>query len=276
MTQTLEQTYTVEKLKAADLLIDKRVQRDEVQTRKVDNIVKNFNADALGVIHVSRRIDGDYVIDGWHRKEVVIRVTNGTGEITAHVYKGLTLAQEAQMFLDLNYANQPNPLEKHKARVSAEDEQALRIEATVHSYGWAIHPHAATGHVNAINKLYRLDEISQTAPGGPKEPSLLQLVFLTITRAWSTDRYGSQAVLLEGLGALYREHGSKIDVDHLVDRLRNYKGGARKLHAEARQFANTTGGSVSMSLAWLVTELYNKGKKNDAKSALPTWRKRKL
>jgi hypothetical protein len=192
------------------------------------------------------------------------------------VYKGLTLAQEAQMFLDLNYANQPSPLEKHKARVSAEDEQALRIEASVHAYGWAVHPHAATGHVNAINKLYRLDEISQNAPGGPKEPSLLQLVFLTITRAWSTDRYGSQAVLLEGLGALFNEHGSKIDVDHLVDRLKNYKGGARKLHAEAKQFANTTGGSVSMSLAWLVTEIYNKGKKNDAKSALPTWRKRRL
>jgi hypothetical protein len=275
MSKTLETTYTVEELKCTDLLVDKRVQRDQIQSRKVDEIVLKWNPDAVGVIHVSRRKDGgEYIIDGWHRNEAKIRITEGAGTITAHVYKGLTLAQEAQMFLDLNRANQPNPLEKHKARVSADDPQALRIEAQVHAYGWAIGPTPAPGHVNAIQKLYALDELSEKAPGGPKDPSLIQLVFLTITRAWSNDRYASQAVILEGLGRLYAEHGSKIDTDHLVDRLKNHRGGPRKLHGEAQQFANTAGGKVSMAVAWLITEAYNKGKKNDAKSALPAWRKR--
>jgi hypothetical protein len=275
MTTSLEHTYTVERLKATDLLVDKRVQRDAVQPRKIDNIVKNFNPDALGVIHVSRRADkGDYVIDGWHRKDAVIRVTDGTGDMVAHVYSGLTLAQEAQMFLDLNMANQPNPLEKHKARVSAGDEQALRIERHVHAYGWTVSPVPAPGHVNAIQKLYVLDALSEKAEGGPLDPSLLQLTFLTITRAWSNDRYASQAVILEGIGRLFLEHRTKIDVDHLVDRLRNHKGGARKLHQEATQLTVITGGRVSMAVASLITEAYNKGKKDDAKSALPAWRKR--
>ena len=274
MTKTMEHTYTVERLKASDLLVDKRVQRDAVQPRKVDNIVKNFNPDALGVIHVSRRTDGDYVIDGWHRKESVIRVTDGTGDMVAHVYTGLTLAQEAQMFLDLNYANQPNPLEKHKARVSAGDEQAMRIDRAVHAYGWAVRPDAAPGHVNAIQKLYVLDDLSEKAEGGPLEPSLLQVTFLVITRAWGNDRFAAQSVILEGIARLYLEHRSKIDVDHLVDRLRNHKGGARKLHAEATQLTTITGGRVAMAVASLITEAYNKGKKDDAKSALPAWRKR--
>jgi hypothetical protein len=276
-TKADERTYTVEELKVADLLVDTRVQRDGLQQMKVDNIVANFNPDAVGVIHVSRRqtpngdLIGDYVIDGWHRKEAVVRVTEGAGTITAHVYEGLTLAQEAQMFLDLNYGNQPSPLEKHKARVHADDEQALRIEQRVHNYGWDISPVPANGHVNAIQKLYQLDNMSQKMGA---DPDLLTLTFLTITRAWGTERHASQAVILEGIGRLHSEYTSKIDVDHLIDRLKNYKGGPRRLHEEARQFANTTGQKVSMAVAWLVVEAYNKGKKDDAKSALPTWRKR--
>lgn len=272
--KTLESTYTVERLKVADLLVDKRVQRDEFQAKKVDKIVANFNPDALGVIHVSRRTDGDYVIDGWHRKEAVYRVTDAAGDMVCHVYTGLTLAEEAQMFLDLNEGNQPSPLEKHKVRVQTGDTQALRIEKAVHAYGWAVSPIPAGGHVNAVRKLYQLDELSEKAEGGPLDPSLLQLTFLTITRAWGNDRHGSQAVILEGIARLYLEHGSKIDLDHLVDRLKNHKGGARKLHQEATQFTMVTGGRVAMAVAYLITEAYNRGKKNDAKSALPAWRKR--
>jgi hypothetical protein len=272
---TLEHTYTVEELKVADLLVDKRVQRDELQPKKVDFIVSHFNPDALGVIHVSRRKDGgDYIIDGWHRKEAVYRVSEAKGTIVSHVYAGLTLAQEAQMFLDLNYGNQPSPLEIHKVRVQTGDKQALRIEGAIHAYGWAVSRIPANGHVNAIKKLYTLDDLSEKAEGGPRDPSLLQLTFLVISRAWNNDRYASQSVLLEGIARMFDEYGSKVDVDHLVDRLKNYKGGPRKLHLEARQFANTTGQKVSMSVAWLIVEAYNKGKKNDSPSALPTWRKR--
>jgi hypothetical protein len=274
MTKTLEETYTVEQLKAADLLVDRRVQRDALQPKKVDDIVADYNPNALGVVTVSRRIDGDYVIDGWHRKEAVIRVTDGTGEVTAHVYTGLSLPQEARMFLALNKRTNVSPLDMHKARVSAGDEQAMRIDRAVHAYGWTVHPAAAPGHVNAIQKLYVLDELSEKAEGGPLEPSLLQMTFLTISRAWENDRFAAQAVILEGIGRLFLEHRSKIDVDHLVDRLKNHKGGARKLHAEATQLTVITGGRVAMAVASLITDAYNKGKKSDAQSALPAWRKR--
>lgn len=274
MSPVMEQTYTVEKLKATDLLVDKRVQRDSLQPRKVDDMVRNYNPDAVGIATVSRRIDGDYVIDGWHRKEAVIRVTEGTGEITCHVYTGLTLAQEAEMFLDLNNRTNVTPLDKHKAKVSGGDDQALRIESEVRQYGWAVHAIPAPGHVNAVNKLYQLDKLSMNPDGSRKEPSLIQLTFLTLTRAWANDRFAGQAVILEGIGRLYAEHGSKIDTDHLVDRLKNYKGGPRKLHQEASQFANTIGGKVSMAVAYLITEMYNRGKKNDSRTALPAWRKR--
>ena len=133
---------------------------------------------------------------------------------------------------------------------------------------------AGGGHVNAVQKLYQIDNLSQTAEGGPREPSLLQLTFLVITRAWGNDRFGAQGMILEGIARLFNEHGSKVDIDHLIDRLKHHPGGPRQLLVEARQFALPLRWKVSMAVSYLVTELYNKGKKNDAKSALPTWRKR--
>lgn len=273
-TNLKEHSYTREDLKAGDLYVDKRVQRDQLQEKKVEHMVANFNRDAIGVIHVSRRIDGDYVIDGWHRMETVRRVTDNNGTIAAHVYKGLTLAQEARLFLDLNFGNQPTPLEKHKAMVAAEDEQALRIESAVRAYGWMIGRDSVNGTVPAIRKLYQIDQRSETAPDGARDPSLLQMVFLTISRSWTNDKYAAQAVILEALARLWEEYGSKIDLDRLVDRLKNFAGGPRRLRREAQQLSVSLGAKVSMAIAMIVVEAYNKGYRDGSASALPAWRKR--
>ena len=270
-TKDSEHTYAVESLKAAELLVDKRVQRDGLQQLKVDRIVANFNPDALGVVHVSRRTDGDYVIDGWHRKEAVVRKTDGAGTVVCHVYTGLTLQEEAKMFLDLNYANQPNPLEKHKARVTAQDPQALRVDEAVHMYGWTISPDPANGNVAAVQRLYSIDNLSQKIEA---DPSLLQMTFLVITRAWGTDRAGVKSVIMDGIARLFAEHGSRINVDHLIDRLKNRPGGPVTLHTEAAQYANLEKGRVSMAIAHLITEWYNKGKGTRSTTSLPPWRKR--
>jgi uncharacterized protein DUF6551 len=267
----LKHDYTVEEIKVSDLLVDPRVQRDALQVKKVDVIVRDFNPNALGVIHVSRRADrGEYIIDGWHRKEAVQRITDGAGSVVCHVYTGLTIAEEALMFLALNFKTNVTPLEKHKVRVSADDEQALRIEANVSKYGWKISPTPGNGNVNAIQKLYALDNLSQKLG---MDPDLISLTFLTINRAWGTEKHAAQAVILEGVGRLWAEHGDRINFDHLIQRLRQYRGGPTTLHAEAAQYASLTKGRVAMAVAHLITEWYNHGKGN-RKSALPAWRKR--
>lgn len=264
--------YTVEEIKVSDLEVDPRVQRFNLQAAKVDRIVRNYNRDARGIVTVSRRrteggaILGNYLIDGWHRTEVERRVTENTGTMTCHVYEGLTLAEEAQMFLDLNYANQPSPLEKHAARVIAGDAQALRVQEAVHTYHWRVSPSPEPGNVQAIAKLYNLDDLSMRIEA---EPHLIQQIFLVITRAWGTDRFGSQAVILEGMGRFLAQHGSKVNVARLIERLASYKGGPQTLHAEATQYANLAKGRVSMAVAHLITVAYNKGLRGE--SLLPAW-----
>lgn len=271
-TRTQEHSFTVEDLAVSDLQVDRRVQREALKPRKVEMIKRKFNPDALGVIHVSRRKDrGLYVIDGWHRWEAVRQLTDNEGSIRAHVYEGLSIPQEALMFLDLNYGDQPTRMDKFRVRLEAEDETAIRINENVHAYGWKVTGAPGNGNVNAIAVLERLDELSERIGA---EPNLVQVTFLIISRAWGTNKYGAQAVILEGLGRFVAEYSSKINLESLIQKLQMYRGGPEALHAEAGQLARLKKGRVAMSVAELVTNEYNKGKPKNSKSALPQWRKR--
>lgn len=267
-----ETTYTVEQLKVSDLEIDLRVQRGGFKEAKVRAMIKNYNADALGVIHVSRRADrGLYVIDGWHRMETVRRLTDNAGTITAHVYEGLSIAQEAEMFLALNAAVSPSLMDKFKVSLSAEDEAAQaarRVDKITKDRGWVVSPAPGNGNINAVGVLLRLDALSEKVGA---EPHLIDATLLVITRSWGIDRHGAQAVILEGIGQLFAEHGSKIKVDLLIEKLREFKGGPSALHSQAAQMASLRNGRTANAVSDIVTETYNKGRKNNI---LPPWRRR--
>lgn len=264
-------TYTVETLKVGDLEVDHRVQREGLKVKKVEEIYRNYNDDAVGVITVSRRTDrGLYIIDGWHRVEVIRRLTDNAGEIECHVFEGLTVAEEALMFLALNFSEKVTLLDKFKVRLTAGDPVALAIDEMVSYYGWKISSSPANAHVNAVGVLERLYNLSVKIEA---EPNLVQGVFLVISRAWGIERYASQAVILEGLGRLMAEHGSKLEVDRLVESLASYKGGPQTLHAEAGRLAAIRKGKVSMAVAELITEEYNRGLKTDRRKLDP-WRAR--
>jgi hypothetical protein len=262
-------TYTVETLKAADLEVDRRVQRDNLKAKKVEEMVKNFNPDALGVLTVSRRKDhGLYIIDGWHRNETVRIVTDNTGEVVCHVFTGLTVAEEAQMFLDINYGDQPNIHEKFKASLVAGDPESLQIDQIVRSVGWAISGSPNNGNINAIKSLQRLQALSTKTEA---EPNLVLLTLKVITRAWGNDRFGTQAAVLDGLGRVLSEYGSRIDFDSLVERLAVTKGGPQGLIGAARNLASTKSMRTSMAVADLIVGAYNKGRKPGSKGSLPPW-----
>lgn len=263
-------TYKVETLKAGDLLVDPRVQRDGLKKPKVEGIVRAFNQGAVGILTVSRRKDhGVYIIDGWHRNEAIRILTDNTGEVICHVFEGLTLAEEAQMFLDLNYGDQPNTAEKFKAALVAGDPTAVTIDQIARSVNWVVSGVPGNGNINAITALTRLQALSEKTEA---EPNLVLLTLKVITRAWGQDRFGTQAAVLDGLGRVLSEYGSKIDFDSLVSRLADVKGGPRGLIASARSLASTKQMRTSMAVADLIVSAYNRGRKGGSKGSLPEWR----
>jgi len=257
-------------LPVSALIVDIMVQRTQFDQKRVENIVAKFNKAALGVITVSERDDGTLVIvDGWHRWEAVRRVTDNQGVLDCEVFSGLTLAEEAQLFLDKNYTNAPKILDKFRVRVTKGEPFATEIADILRSYHWEIAATIGNGQVNAVGALEKIHALSKAKEA---DPALLQLVFVAINNAWGQDRYGAQAHVIVGLGSLFAEHGSLIDMDRLVNVLKNWKGGPEGLVTNAKASAAIHGMKVAYALANLVTERYNVGLRV---KTLPNWRIRK-
>lgn len=267
---TGDQEFTEEWIPVSELEVDPEVQRHHLDYKKVERIKKYFNPGAVGLLTVSRRNRvTTVVLDGMHRKTAVAELTDGTGKMLCRVFTGLTKAEEAQMFLDLNYGNQPSVLDKFRMRIIAEDQVAIQIADLVRAYGWTIAYANTNGHLQAVKSLER---IYTTSVRQEKDPNILQLTIMVVTRAWGLERQGAQAVILDGLAAFLSEHTSNIDLDSLVKRMKNYKGGPHAFHVNAQALSNLKTIRVSMAVADLLTDLYNAGRSE--RNALPPWRRR--
>lgn len=262
-------------MKLDELEVDRKIQRATQKPAQIAHLVKNWNENAVGVITVSHRDNGaNVVVDGDHRREAKTRLSlNGEkiyrpGEIFCEVFTGLTHEQEGKLFLDRNRGNQPNVIDKYNVGVEIDEDQPARIDRIVHSRGFTVDGQAANGHINAIRVLRQIDDMSMRAEA---EPHLLDLTLLVIGRAWGNDRYGVQAANLLAIARMLFEYGDKINLDDLVDKMHNYRGGPSGLIAGARQVANVQNRKVAMAVAEILVNAYNK---NKSRNMLPAWRHR--
>ena len=264
--------FTETWLPVNDLEVDPRVQRERHDAKKVERIVRNFNSSALGVISVSRRNQvTQIIIDGWHRWEAVRRLTDNTGEILCHVFEGLTIGEEAQMFLDLNAGNQPTVMDKFRARLLTGDPTALAVDQLAKHYGWKIQHKPENGTIQAVITLERIH--LKTVGQDEVNPSILQLVLLVISKAWGQDYRGAAAMILEGLAAVLAEYGDKLEMDRLIQKLSAYPGGPVTLTADARQIGSMRRRRTPMVVAELIVDAYNSDLPARSSRGLQPWRR---
>lgn len=261
--------FTEAKLRVADLQVDPRVQRP-LNARRIETMVSTYNPAGLGILSVSRRnAVTDVIIDGQHRREVILRVTDGQGEALCHVYEGLTLAEEALLFLLLNNSSKPSLIDKHLVSVTAGDPTAMEIERLVGEYGWKVSPQAANSSITAIGSLQKIMRFSERVEA---DPHLLTLALLAVTRAWGTQYAGVRGVILEGLAALFNEYKDRLDLDRLVRTMKGTTDGPEGLHDRAQTYAKMEKITMPMSVARLLVAEYNVGAKA---KALDNWRRRR-
>lgn len=262
--------YTEEELPVGSLTIDHLVQRTVLDTRKVENMVKDFNPEALQRITVSRRKLGDLVVlDGWHRTEAVRRLTDNAGTIPAKVFTGLTLQEEASLFLKLNATNQPKYMDGFRVRVTRGDEGAVAINDILNQFGWKVDNYGGDGRLTAIATVERIQKLSQKVEA---EPDLVHMVILLSTRSWGHDYHGVTGPILEGMARFLAEYKSQVDVPILIEKLKSFKGGPRGLWGQARQSATLRRIRPAMAVADILVNEYNA---NRRKNLLPSWRHRR-
>lgn len=186
--------------------------------------------------------------------------------MATHVFEGLTLPEEAQMFVDLNTMNKPNLFDLFRLRVIADDSQAVEINKLLMAYGWTVGSQNSRGTLKAVGTL---DDLY--LQGKRSETDLLQFVLMTVTRSWGLEPEGTRASILQALAAVFNEYGDTLDQDRLVHILKNYPGGPSGLWADGKQFASTRRtGAVPMGIAERIVDEYNKGLRA---KALHPWRR---
>jgi Family of unknown function (DUF6551) len=263
-----ENSFTEQYVPVGDLEVDRTVQRSSVDFRKVERLKRNWNPDAVGMIVVSQRnAVTKVVLDGQHRYLAYAQLTDNQGEMLAQVFTGLSLEQEAQLFLDTNYGNQPTLLDKFRVRVVAKDDVAVAVNRMVRSYGWDIGNNTGDGNISAVGALERIYKIGEALE---LEPHLLQSTLMVLTHAWGQERGAVQAVILEGIAALIGEDDVNLDLKRLETALKTYPGGPLGLHTDATALAALKQGKVTMAVAIQVTDHYNKGRKT---KTLSPWRR---
>ena len=229
------------------------VYQRSVNERRVAKIANDFDPNALGAITIVKRPDGSrWVVDGRHRGNAAIR--NGLTEMYAIQYEGLTVAQEAQLFLDLNDMKLVSAIDKHRASVYAEVPEAVAVEQVITSHGWRVAQGHEDGSISAIGSVYSVCKGLGIA-GANAGPKLLDKVLTVITGAWGHNRDASHELILRGIGKVIARYEGDIDLQLLTKKLS--KVTPTNLAAEGRARAAALTVNKDVGVAGRIVQIYN-------------------
>lgn len=235
-------------------------------------IAVNFDPDLFWPIIVSRRADGDYVLDGQHRLHAVRDILNWRDQnVPCEVYTGLSVEMEAKLFGTQAGATKRhlNAMERLHAAIVQKQPVALGIELTVRRAGLTL---ARTNAGNAPGTVRAAKALEDIYRGyGPAR--LLEI--LTLLR----DTFGLadavfQIDMLKGLNAFllrYAEH-EYYDRAEFVRKLKDIPVSSviGRGIAIATGLGHT-GGAQGGTVGRAMHIFYNSGKRS---KQLPEWQER--
>jgi hypothetical protein len=260
----LNKPNKLEQLHAKEFSIDLKVQR-QINEARVDEIAADFKPHALGLVYASKRADGHtYCLDGGHRISAA-RKANYEGLMDTKVFFDLTLKEEAELFLALNFSRAVQAIDRFKVRVTMEEPAAMNINNVLRAYGlhvdWA--NNASLGVISAINTLEKVYAGAGVRDEG-EYPELVDKVIRTLHRAYGSngDRMTYSKVMLEGLGVFIATFGSRIDYDRLVYILEGIAPRQLAIQARTLRDAKIRGTSLGRNSAEAIHRLYNNRFKN--------------
>lgn len=262
--------FKIKEIPADQLIVDPRVQRESNPAR-VRKMADEWNDAMVGVLVVSHRqgtravdflrggvaaeSEQFVVLDGQTRLEAFRLVCNDdsvtAAPLLAQVYEGLTLQEEAEIFLKHNDRRAVAPLDRFRLAVTAKEEWALDIHDIAARHGWFAKgmdkgPNARRfAAVGSLEKLYNLD-------GGVS----LQRTLDVIDAAWENPNGAICTETINGLGLLFHRYGESVDDRSLVHKLAKL-GFNRYLSGVSDRRRAMPGTSISKAAADWVLDLYN-------------------
>ncbi len=141
------------KVTPQEIEIDRQFQR-ELDENRCKAMAKELDMNRIGVPVLSRRKNGSLVaLDGQHRV-YALQMAEHTAAILCEVHDGLTVTEEAELFLKLNGGRKAVHVhDKWKARIVANDPIALEIKGIMDSLGLRIARVIAPSSIAAVQSV---------------------------------------------------------------------------------------------------------------------------
>lgn len=257
---------TQERVHRKDMVVDLRVQRP-LDPRRVAKIAREgFDPAALGTVTLSRRMNGDLaIINGQHRMELAV-AEGYQDKFYCQVHHGLTLSEEAALFLRLNNQKTPSALTNFLVRITEGDKVAQDINDIAEAHGWHIEQSSHEGCIAAVEALERCYRTAaNTRPDGTYA-DVLDHVLTVTTRAWGHSFNGVHQSMLQGLAQLYGRYDGGIDSGKLITDLQKHS--PVELLGKAKLIQSAQGGTVPAAMAKVLVGIHNNRKRTNL---LPEW-----
>lgn len=249
------------------LSVDPRIQRAEgFDQNRVKRMSTSFDPQAIGTLTISQRPDlSRVIVDGMHRWELLKLLKHLS--VHAEVFTGLTLKQEANLFLLKNDGRMPTAISKFKVSVIRGDESSIEIDRIVQENGWQVYQGVHKGCLTAVATIERIYFTAGGTKSKSKYPQILDEVLKIVTEAWGHDRTATNNAILEGIAQILSRYGDAVDRKRLTSVLSNKSPTA--LVRDANVVKDAQGGRAPAALAGNVVSNYNKGKRSNL---LPSWK----
>lgn len=262
----------LELLHIAELTIDPSVQR-RLQPDFVNRIINEFQPEMLGVLQVSERADGTKVlIDGQHRHAAASYLAGETaqfdGYVQCHVFRGLSLQEEAALFRHLNFKLNMTSIDEFLVRITEREPIATGINFMAQENGWTISRNPGDGNLAAVRALEKVYK-GNARLGAKPDMERVRLVLEIVTAAWGHADDAAGQSILHGLGLFLMKYADRADLVSLTNRLAKHSGGPGGLLGQARGLKDFLGSDLANCVAETLLVIYNARRRT---GQLPAWR----
>lgn len=254
-----EEQFDVARVAAEDLEIDTSVQRVEgINKRRVREMAAVFDPEAIGVITVSARDTGKFIVLDGMTRTTAAKLAGYKGKFTARVFFGLSRRREHELFLLLNETYKVSALTIFTQKVAASTPPHTEISKILASHGWTVQPGSNDGYFRAVRGIEKVYD-----DGGAE---LVDWVMAIITKAWGHNAKAANATIIKALGRFKSRYGEKVQNPKLVAALQSIH--PIELIAQGRTVTGLTGGTIDSGVAAFIASHYNK---RLSTNKLPKW-----
>lgn len=261
---------TRKKIRISELEIFPAAQR-KLNEQWAKDIAGAFDPDAVGTFIVSERNGHLYVMDGQTRKRAFEILGKPDALVECLVYTGLTIEEEAALFIKHNTSRAVKAFDKFRVRLTAQEPDALAITKICKAFGLVIKEGAnqvnATSAVASLEKVYSGKVLRGKKLDGP---TLLETTLSYLYEAWNGEKDAYNGQIIVGLAAFLGRHGESIDRLRMVRQMQRYTGGPSGLIRNARSIQEIRRMQPTHAIASIFVDIHNKGMRSNH---LEEWRR---